>query len=81
MSENNCSSFGSCKLVKKDSLGLTEKTREEYIQNYCLSQNRAWETCRRFECRKALHFCPDFVLPDTALSLDEIIEQFDTANY
>jgi len=77
MPEAFCPNYSSCKLVKPSGLGLTEKLRQQYLDTYCTTEPACWESCKRFQCREILHFCPDFVLPDTDSNVDEIIDQFD----
>jgi len=36
-----------------------------------------WLTCTRYITKSQLNFCPDFVLPDTDATPDEIIARFD----
>jgi len=38
------------------------------------------ESCKRLIAKNTLDFCPDFVLPATPLSVDEIIDKFDEEN-
>ncbi len=80
MKNSFCPNYTSCKLVTIDGFLLTEEKKVLYLNNYCVSTKKAWEQCARFYCKTALGFCPDFLLPDTKLSLDEIIDKFDDEN-
>jgi len=77
MPEAYCPNYSSCKLVKSNGLELDEKVRQQYLDTYCTTKSADWESCKRYQCRKVLHFCPDFVFPDTDSTVDEIVDQFD----
>jgi hypothetical protein len=51
--------------------------RNAYIDNYCHSYCDAWQICKRYITKNALQNCPDFVLPDTEMTVDEILEKWD----
>lgn len=80
MPEEICTSYSNCKLVNSNSLVLSSQERQCYIDAYCHAGEKAWQSCKRYVCREVLHFCPDFVLPDTELSMDEIVDKFDNQN-
>jgi hypothetical protein len=50
------------------------------MNNYCTGPKSEWEKCKRYTTKAALGFCPDFVLPDTDLTLDQIIDKYDSEN-
>ncbi|MCX6270276.1 MAG: hypothetical protein NTU44_03480 [Bacteroidetes bacterium] len=54
-----------------------EEQRQAYIAGFCTHDEKKWEECKRFKTNAVLHFCPDFVLPDTSLNLEEIMDRFD----
>jgi len=49
----------------------------KYINEYCLSESLEWKKCKRYLTNSVLNFCPDFVLPDSTMTIDQIIEKFD----
>ena len=57
-----------------------EKEREKYIDSWCRQDEEIWRKCKRFDTKKDLGFCPDFVVPDTSLSIDEIVAKFEENN-
>lgn len=57
-----------------------DKKREEYMELWCRKGEEVWGNCTRFATKKTLGFCPDFVVPDTPLSLEEIIDKFEEEN-
>jgi len=77
MSDNICANINTCRLVTTNLVVPIEKKREEYMEIWCRKDEKVWGKCSRFITKKALSFCPDFVLPETALSIDEIIDKFD----
>lgn len=80
MSKNNCPNINSCRMVATDVVVPDSKEKEEYINSWCRSGEEKWSACKRFDTKKKLSFCPDFVVPDTALSIDEILNKFEESN-
>jgi len=72
-----CPNFNVCKLVDTSGFTGDEDQRKQYIQSYCRANELKWNSCKRLITKYELHFCPDFVLPDTPLSVDEIMDKFD----
>jgi len=67
-------------MVATDVVVTDKKKKEEYINTWCRQTEEKWKTCKRYHTKKELGFCPDFVVPDTLLSIDEIIDKFETQN-
>ena len=80
MEDTHCPSYNSCQLVKDEDIIADGNTRLFYIINFCKANKEDWNSCKRLITKTALNFCPDFVLPDTRLTLDEIIDKFDNEN-
>jgi hypothetical protein len=57
-----------------------EQEKNDYIETWCKNTEGKWEGCKRFSTKATLGFCPDFVLPDTELSIDEIMDRFEDDN-
>lgn len=76
MAPNHCPNFENCALVHMG-LGLETATKENYINNYCKAGQWRWNECKRLKCKEQIHFCPDFVLPDMSLTIDEIVDRFE----
>jgi hypothetical protein len=72
-----CPNYDSCQLIHVEDFLESLSRRQEYIQRYCIDEGQNWQNCRRFLTYRALHFCPDFVLPDTSQTTEEIIDDFD----
>ncbi len=75
-----CPNIDTCNLVNTPGFINDEKKLGNYIQSYCRTDVSKWNTCKRLIVKNELHFCPDFVLPDTTLTIDEIIDKFDEEN-
>lgn len=80
MDNQFCPNYNSCKLVNETGFTGDESQRKKYISDYCQADKTKWESCKRLIAKNTLNFCPDFVLPDTHLSLNEIIDKFDEDN-
>ncbi len=77
MDDNICVNYQSCRLVQADDYDITTERRAEYLRNYCRAGKEQWFNCTRYITKSQLNFCPDFVLPDTDATPDEIIARFD----
>jgi hypothetical protein len=64
-------------MVSTDQVIPDKDEKEDYINSWCRNDPERWKGCKRFETKKTLGFCPDFVKPDTKLSIDEIIDKFE----
>jgi len=80
MDQPYCPNYKICKLVNEPGFTGDELQRSKYIKVYCQADNIKWESCKRLIVKNTINFCPDFVLPDTTLSIDEIIDKFDEEN-
>lgn len=77
MSDQFCPNINTCRLVSTEQVIPDEEEKENYINTWCRQDTEKWKGCKRFETKKTLGFCPDFVKPDTTLSIDEIIDKFE----
>lgn len=75
----NCPNYNECSLVKKE-MDLAEEEYKYYLDMYCCCDSRSWSDCTRFRTKEKLNFCPDFVLPDSQMTIDDIIDRFDNEN-
>jgi hypothetical protein len=72
-----CPNYKSCQLVNAPYIVREATKRDMYMSKYCLHGESAWSRCKRYITDKALNFCPDFVLPDSPGTPEEIISKFD----
>ncbi len=77
MEISHCPNMNVCKLVTEVGFTGNEAQRNDYIQAWCKTDEAKWSKCKRLITKEVLKFCPDFVLPDTPLTPDEIIDKFD----
>ncbi len=75
--EQICPNITTCNLVVRDDLGICEIDKKEYMTNYCNGDEKSWSVCTRYLTKKAINFCPDFVLPTSKMTPDEVIDKFD----
>jgi|WetSurMetagenome_2_1015567.scaffolds.fasta_scaffold142682_2 hypothetical protein len=75
-----CPNYHSCQLINIEGFLKSQSRREQYMEEYCSGKLENWKNCTRFRTHGALHFCPDFVFPDTGLTLDEIMDRFDNGS-
>jgi hypothetical protein len=73
----HCPNYLTCQLIHVAGFVEPAARREHYAADFCNSSQEQWKNCKRFQVNTIFHFCPDFVLPDTSLSVDEIIDRFD----
>ena len=73
----HCPNYSTCQLIHVSGFVESETLRDTYISNFCINIPENWKNCKRFQTNSILHFCPDFVLPDIPLSVDEIMDRFD----
>lgn len=69
-----CPNFGGCRFVKTEVVEPDTDKREAAIETYCLREE-TYMTCKRYITRKSLWICPDFVMPDSDITEDEVIER------
>ena len=71
-----CPNYGGCRLVQTDVVVPDSEKKDQYISKWCMKEE-TWKKCKRYVTRKALWICPDFVLPDSSFTEDEIIERYE----
>jgi hypothetical protein len=75
-----CPNLQNCNFINSGSAGSDNPEMEYYLSHYCRSGSSNWKNCRRLETKAVLDFCPDFVVPDSQMTIDQIIEMFDEQN-
>jgi len=79
--ENYCTNYQVCRLVKACDFEVSSLEKEKYLKTYCRDNTLNWKSCKRYLAKNKMSFCPDFVLPDSTLSVDEIIDKFDEEEF
>ncbi len=77
MEKNICPNYGTCRLVNAPEFPLDETAKAQYLANWCTRDEAGWSQCKRYITRDEMGFCPDFVMPDSDLTRDEIMDKFD----
>lgn len=78
--QDYCPNREACKLYLLEGFIEKEVQRLDYIKLWCQSDQTKWSSCTRYVVKEAIHFCPDFVLPDSNMTPDEVIDRFDKEN-
>lgn len=71
-----CPNAQGCRLVNTRVVEPDDAKREAYLSTYCNTEE-AWKKCVRYITKKALWICPDYVLPDSDMTEEEIIERYE----
>nr|WP_319400241.1 hypothetical protein [uncultured Carboxylicivirga sp.] len=72
---NNCPSVEKCPIfngVLKDRM----MTTKSYQKLYCTGGEEKYTTCKRFATKQRFGVCPPDLLPNAALSLEQIAEKY-----
>ena len=80
MKDHWCTNYTTCKLVNLAGFCKNDSTRQKYLKSFCEQTHKTWSKCKRYEMKNELGSCPDFVFPDTTMTLAEIITKFDEQN-
>jgi hypothetical protein len=73
-----CTNYEQCRLVNATDYAIANETRQVFLNTFCEAGKDKWQNCKRFVMKEDMGFCPDFVLPNTALDPDEIVDKFDS---
>ena len=77
MTDGHCPNINTCRMVRTDVVVPDPDKREQYINRWCKGEKEGWSHCKRYQVKTALGFCPDFVVPDTGMDINEIMDKFD----
>jgi len=72
-----CPSYTGCQLILIDGFASTPPGKEFYERTYCVAGEDNWNRCKRYQTKKTLNLCPDFLMPDSPFSLDEILDKLE----
>jgi hypothetical protein len=76
MADKPCPNIKGCRLVKTDVVVPDPDQKEAYMKAYCHLEE-TWRRCKRYQTKRSLWICPDFVLPDTDMTEDEIVDLYE----
>ena len=77
MSGKDCPNYINCQLINKEDVLQDKNRQRQYIRDFCQGKDEAWGRCKRYLTKQELNFCPDFVLPDSPWSPDDILDIFE----
>lgn len=77
MQNKICPNYTGCQIINVDGFVKNEKIKIFYISEFCKSDSGYWQNCKRFQTKNELNLCPDFVMPDTKLTIDEILDKLE----
>jgi len=77
LNNSGCPNQKSCQILHVDGFLKDAETKAFYRNSFCEADNAVWNTCKRFQTKTALNLCPDFVMPDSTFSLDEILDRLE----
>jgi hypothetical protein len=69
-----CPNLSNCQIILIDTFASDPPGRDYYKNNYCQAGEESWIQCKRFQTKRTLNLCPDFIMPDSILSQDEILD-------
>lgn len=77
MKETYCCNFSVCKVVNDNGVLMSSEKKAYYVNKYCNSPEQNWVNCKRYQVKQELGFCPEKLLPDSEITLEEIIRNFE----
>ena len=77
MQNNFCPNHKGCQVINIEGFVKDINLKEKYINILCESSDEKWKTCKRYQTKKALNLCPDFVMPDSSYTIDEILDKIE----
>jgi hypothetical protein len=77
LQDQPCPNRSSCQVFTIEGFVESNLVREYYAKTYCDSVEQGWTKCMRFRTKKELNLCPDFVLPDSTITLDEVLDRLE----
>ncbi|MBU2650220.1 MAG: hypothetical protein KKA81_04735 [Bacteroidetes bacterium] len=72
-----CPNYKTCRLVTTVKVMDDNVSKLKYIEHFCKGEGDPWEGCKRFVTKNRYDLCPDFVLPDSTMSPEEILDKFE----
>ncbi|MBK7030087.1 MAG: hypothetical protein IPH45_13145 [Bacteroidales bacterium] len=76
MEYSPCPSKKNCQVFTIQGFVPLEK-KVFYAGNFCDAGEPSWKQCKRYNTKLELNLCPDFVLPDSEFTIDEILDRLE----
>ena len=77
MQKNLCPNYEGCKIINVEDFIQVPDKKHFYMSTYCEAGEKCWNSCKRYQTSGALNLCPDFVLPDSNFTIEEILNKFE----
>jgi len=77
MEYSQCPNRQNCQVFTVEGFVSSTEIKEFYAGIFCDAGEKGWTQCRRYLTKKELNLCPDFVMPDSELTIDEIIDRLE----
>ena len=78
--ENICPKYRNCRLFNGHLL-KRKQSEEAYKNLYCQNYTeKNWEQCKRYQVSERIGETPDWVMPNSGYSIDEIVQKLKTEN-
>lgn len=72
-----CPNIGTCPIIVFDGFVEVEQ-KHAYEMSYCFAGFAdGYSKCKRFQTKKELGFCPEYVMPDSNMTFEEIINKYE----
>lgn len=71
-----CTKIEKCPLFN-DKILMRPESANTYKSLYCKDTKQNWRNCKRYIVSEKAGWCPDFVRPNSMLSIAEIIERME----
>ncbi len=79
MNQFICPKSANCPIYNNKLL-KNQETEEAYKNLYCINGKGKYSTCKRYKVEEEIGFCPDFVMPNEFMTVDEIIAKTNVAD-
>jgi hypothetical protein len=72
-----CPNYKTCQIILIDGFASNPPGKDFYERTYCIAGEEYWSFCKRYLTKHTLNLCPDFLMPDSSFSLDEILDKLE----
>lgn len=68
-----CENYQKCPIYSGVLQGM-QYTAAAYRRMYCDAGSQGWSKCRRYQVKERLGRCPEGILPNATMTVDEIVK-------
>jgi hypothetical protein len=73
-----CPNYTGCQIINIEGFISDPVKKDLFISVFCEAGKENWSQCKRYQTKNELNLCPDFVMPDSAYTTDEILDKLET---